>query len=86
MANLVAQRLNVINGFDVDLEFPFDIDKCPSKNDPGWTVFPLKDLDEFREAFPIKIPKLPEENKDALMQLGNKKVKPFLHCKLLFFL
>lgn len=74
MVNLVTQRLNLINGFDVGLEFSFEIDKCSQKSDPGWTVFPLKQLNEHREAFPIEIPKLREDHKDALMQLGIKTI------------
>ena len=40
----------------LDLRLQFDIDKCPASNARHWTKWPIEELEQHRNDFPIPIP------------------------------
>ena len=69
LADLVDVRLNLINPFDNDVNFGFEIETYP-KDDPDWATFTLKDLDALKEQFNIEIPTIAEEDEYSILDLG----------------
>ena len=61
MSKVFPERLNLINPFDCGLKYDdISIDKCPPANptDDFWCSFPIRDLEKWRKAKPVHIPKL----------------------------
>ena len=58
MSKVFPERLNLINPFDCGLKYDINIDKCPTKTDEFWCSFPYRDLEKWRNAKPVHIPKL----------------------------
>ena len=70
---VIALRLNYPNPLTMNLDFPFDIYKCPKEGDPDWLCFPISDIENHRNLFGFNIPILPqnEETMRAIFDLGN---------------
>ena len=58
MSKVFPERLNLINPFDCGLKYDINIDKCPTATNEFWCSFPLRDLEKWRNAKPVHIPKL----------------------------
>ena len=58
IVDLAVQRLNCPNPLAEDLDWQFDISTCPNEADPDWTNWPISDLEQHRDDFPISIPKM----------------------------
>ena len=64
------ERLNCPNPLFELKDFPFNISKCPKKDDPNWGHFELQDIDDHRHDYDIEIPVLKEEDRMSLLSLA----------------
>ena len=57
IAKAFIEKFGIPNPFVME-EVPFPYRKCPQEGEDGVTVFPLGEIEDYRNSFPIKIPLL----------------------------
>ena len=58
LARMVKKRLNVFNPWILpDVEFEFDIERCPTQHPNGWTVWSYEEFLQRRNDLEVPIPR-----------------------------
>ena len=66
---MVKQRLNLRNPYE-ELDWPMDLNFCPTEDEEDWESFELKDLPKVRNELPVKIGRLEQADLWQLYQLS----------------